>query len=93
MTGAGPKGPDPERQAADAVRPIFERAVKELGLGPHEAEALVLRMAEAYLRGRTDGADVFAEHVNRALSAEGVPLVVVVKHGTVRLAEGSEDDG
>ena len=41
---------DPEREAADAVRPIFERAVKELGLGPDEDEALVLRMAEAYLR-------------------------------------------
>jgi hypothetical protein len=84
---------DSEREAADAVRPIFERAVKELGLGPHEAEALVLRMAEAYLRGRTDGADVFGQQVNRALSAEGIPIVVVVKHGTVELSEGSKDDG
>ena len=84
---------DPEREAADAVRPIFERAVKELGLGPDEAEALVLRMAEAYLRGRTDGADVFGQQVNRALSAEGIPIVVVVKHGTVELSGGSKDDG
>jgi hypothetical protein len=81
---------DPAREAGDAVRPIFERTVKELGLGPAEAEALMLRIAEAYVRGRTDGADAFARQVNRALSAEGIPIVVVLKHDTVDLSAGSE---
>jgi hypothetical protein len=81
---------DHARQAGDAVRPIYERAVKELGLGPAEAEPLMLWLAEAYVRGRTAGADVFAVEVNRALSAQGIPMVVVVKHDTVHLSTGSE---
>ena len=78
------------RDAGEAVRPIYERAVKELGLGPAEAEPLMLWIAEAYVRGRTDGADGFAQQVNRALSAEGIPIVVVLKHDTVHLSAGSE---
>jgi hypothetical protein len=45
---AMPKRPgDLVRKAADAVRPIFDGAVQELGLGSDEAEALMLRMTEA----------------------------------------------
>jgi hypothetical protein len=84
---------DPAREAGEAVRPIYERAVKELGLGPAEGEPLMLWMAEAYVRGRTDGADGFAQQVNRALSAEGIPIVVVIKHDTVHLSEESEGQG
>jgi hypothetical protein len=81
------------REAGDAVRPIFERTVKELGLGPAEAEALMLRIAEAYVRGRTDGAEVFAQQVNRALCAQGIPIVVVIRHGSIHLSAGSEGKG
>jgi hypothetical protein len=84
---------DHAREAGDAVRPIYERAVKELGLGPAEAEPLMLWMAEAYVRGRTDGADGFAQLVNRALSAQGIPIVVVLKHDTVHLSDRSEGLG
>jgi hypothetical protein len=51
------------------------------------------RIAETYLRGRSDGAEVFAQEVNRALSAEDIPIVVVVRHGNVHLSDGGEDDG
>jgi hypothetical protein len=82
-----------DREAADAVRAIFEGAVKELRLSPDGAEALMLRIAETYVRGRSDGAEVFARQVNRALFAEDIPIIVVVKHGNAHLSEGNEDDG
>jgi hypothetical protein len=82
---------DREREAADAVRPIFELAVKELGLSPEGAEALMLRVAETYVRCRSDGAEVFAQQVNRALSAEDIPIVVVFRHGSAHLSDGGED--
>jgi hypothetical protein len=84
---------DPAREAGEAVRPIYERAVKGLGLGPAGAEPLMLWIAEAYVRGRTDGADIFAQQVNRALSAQGIPIVVVIKHGSIHLSAGSEGKG
>lgn len=84
---------DHAREAGGAVRPIYERAVKELGLGPAEAEPLMLWIAEAYVRGRTDGAAGFAEQVNRALSSEGIPLVVVLKHDTLHLSADGEGLG
>lgn len=84
---------DPERLAADAIRPIIGQAVKELGLGADETEAFMLWMAEAYLKGRTDGADGFSQQVNLALSAEGIPLAVVLKHGTVQLSTEDRAEG
>jgi len=84
---------DHAREAGDAVRPIYERAAKELGLSPAEAEPLMLWMVEAYVRGRTDGADGFAQQVNRELAAEGIPIVVVLKHDTVHLSAGREGLG
>jgi hypothetical protein len=81
---------DPAREAGEAVRPIYERVVKEFALTPGEAEPLMLWMAEAYVRGRTDGADGCAQQVNHALSAQGIPIVVVLKHDAVHLSTGSE---
>jgi hypothetical protein len=71
-----------EREAADAVRAIFERTLEELGLSPDETEALELGIAESYVRGRSDGAAAFARQVNLALSAEAIPMVVVAQHDT-----------
>jgi hypothetical protein len=76
------------RDAADAARPIFHHAVEELGLSPEQAELLVRRIVEAYLRGRADGADVLAHQINRALGAQSVDAAVVVRHAAVRMPGG-----
>lgn len=67
---------DLERGAADAIGPIVERTLKELRLGPEQAGLLRRRIAEAYMRGRTDGIDVFPPHANHALSAEGIAVAL-----------------
>jgi hypothetical protein len=70
---------DLERGAADAIRPILERTLKDLGLGPDKAELLVRRIAEAYMTGRADGINVFPHKVNRALSAEGIAIAFALQ--------------
>jgi hypothetical protein len=73
------------RQAADAVRPIFEVTVEELGLGLGQAQRLMLRLVEVYIKGRADGADTFALEVNRALAADGILAAIRPKHAPVRV--------
>ena len=75
------------REAAEAVRPMVDRTVKELGLDERQAEQLLPRISEAYIKGRADGADIFAEHVNRALAARGIRVAVAVQHATVHLLD------
>ena len=75
------------REAADAMRPIIERTVRELGLDQRQAGQLLPRISEAYITGRTDGANVFAEQVNRALATRGIHVAVAAQHATVRLLD------
>jgi hypothetical protein len=72
---------DLERGAADAIRPIFERTLKELGLGPEKAQLLTRLIAEAYMTGRADGINVFPHQVNRGLSAEGIAIAFALESG------------
>ena len=73
---------DLERGAADALRPIFERSLQELDLGPAKARLLTRQIAEAYMRGRAEGINVFPHQANRALSAEGIAIALALQHGT-----------
>ena len=59
----------------------------ELGLDHRQAEQLLPKISEAYIKGRTDGADIFAEQVNRALATRGIHVAVAVQHATVRLLD------
>jgi hypothetical protein len=70
---------DLERGAADAIRPILERTLRELGLGPERVEPLVRGIAEAYMTGRADGINVFPHQANRALSAEGIAIAFALQ--------------
>jgi hypothetical protein len=72
---------DLERGAADALRPIFERSLQELDLGPAKAMLLTRQIAEAYMRGRAEGINVFPHQANRALSAEGIAIALALQHG------------
>jgi hypothetical protein len=72
-----------ERKAADALGPIFERMLKELGLGPVKARLLMRQIAEAYMRGRTEGINVFPHQANRALSAEGIAIALALQHSRI----------
>jgi hypothetical protein len=72
---------DLEREAADAIRPIFESALKELGLGPDKVQLLVRQIAEAYMTGRAEGIAVFPHQDNEALSAEGIAIAFALEHG------------
>jgi hypothetical protein len=72
---------DLERGAADALRPIFERSLQELDLGPAKARLLTRQIAEAYMRGRAEGINVFPHQANRALSAEGIAIALGLQHG------------
>ena len=89
VTGGGSDGPlvrttgDLERGAADAIGPIFERTLEELGLGPVKAHMLMRQIAEAYMRGRAEGINVFPHQANRALSAEGIAIALALQHGAL----------
>jgi hypothetical protein len=74
---------DLERGAADALRPILERTLAELGLGPTKAQLLMRQIAEAYMRGRAEGINVFPHQANRALSAEGIAIALALQHASV----------
>jgi hypothetical protein len=76
---------DLERGAADAIRPILDDTLKQLGLGPEAVEALVRRIAEAYMAGRADGIKVFPHKANRALSAEGIAIAFALEYGPGRV--------
>jgi len=76
---------DLERGAADAIRPIIDHALKELGLGPAVVEPLVRRIAEAYMTGRAVGINLFPHTVDRALSAEGIAIAFALEYGPGRL--------
>ena len=78
---------DVVREAADAMQPIIERTVRELGLDQGQAEQLLPRISGAYVKGRTDGANVFAEQVDRALATRGIHVAVAVQHATIRLLD------
>jgi hypothetical protein len=80
-------------QAADAVRPIFQQTVQELGLGTEQARRLMLRIVEAYIKGRGDGADIFALQLNHALAADGVAAAVRPRHTALRRHESGEEHG
>lgn len=71
---------DLERGAADAIRPIFESSLKELGLGPVKAERLVRRIAEAYMTGRADGISESPPQANRALTAKGIAIALGLQY-------------
>jgi hypothetical protein len=92
VTGDRSDGPlvtttgDLERGAAGAIGPIFERTLEELGLGPVKARLLMRRIAEAYMRGRAEGINVFPHRANRALSAEGIAIALALQHGPLRPA-------
>jgi hypothetical protein len=89
VTGGRSDGPlvrttgDLERGAADAIGPIFERTLEELGLGPVKAQMLMRQIAEAYMMGRAEGINVFPHQANRALSAEGIAIALALQHGTL----------
>jgi len=72
---------DLEREAADAVRPIFERVLQDLDLGPDRAELLVRQIAEAYMTGRAHGINVVPHKANTALSAEGIAIAFALEYG------------
>jgi predicted Zn-dependent protease with MMP-like domain len=74
-------------EAANAVGPIFRETMEELGLGIEDAQRLMLRIVEAYIKGRADGADTFALQVNHALGANGVAAVVLPRHARARRPE------
>ena len=82
---------DLERGAADAIRPILERSLKELALGPGKAELLRRQLAEAYMRGRAAGINVFPHQADRALSAEGIAIALTLQHGLGQIPERDED--
>ena len=65
---------DLERGAADRLGSILERTLAELDLGPAKAQFLMRQFAEAYMRGRAEGINVFPHKANRALSAEGIAI-------------------
>lgn len=67
-------------EAATAVGPIFRDTMEDLGLEIEQAQRLMLRIVEAYIKGRADGADAFALEVNNALGANGVAAVVRLQH-------------
>jgi hypothetical protein len=72
---------DLERGAADAIRPIFEHTLQELGLGPVKAQLLMRQIAEAYMTGRAGGINVVPHQADRALSAEGIAIALALQHG------------
>jgi hypothetical protein len=72
---------DLERGAADAIGPILERTVAELDLGPRKARVLMRQIAEAYMRGRAEGINVFPHQADRALSAEGIAIALALQQG------------
>ena len=55
---------------------------RELGLGPASAQMLRRQFAEAYMRGRAEGINVFPLKANRALSAEGIAIALALPHGS-----------
>ena len=82
-----------ERGAADAIRPIFERSLKELALGPGKAELLIRQLAEAYMRGRAAGINVFPHKADRALSADGIAIAFGLQYRLGEIPEGDEETG
>ena len=56
-------------------------SLQELGLGPAKARLLTRQIAEAYMRGRAEGINVFPHQANRALSAEGIAIALALQHG------------
>ena len=84
---------DLERGAADAIRPIFERSLKELGLGAGKAELLMRQLAEAYMRGRAAGINVFPQQADRALSADGIAIALGLQYRLGEIPEGDEETG
>jgi hypothetical protein len=74
---------DLERGAADALRPIFDRTHKELGLGPAKARLLMRQIAEAFMTGRAEGINVSPHRTNTALSAEGIAIALALQHGPI----------
>jgi len=74
---------DLERGAAHAMRPIVERTLEELDLGPLKTRLLMRRLADAYMTGRGEGINLFPHRANRALSAEGIAIALSLEHGPV----------
>jgi hypothetical protein len=72
---------DLERGAADAIGPILERTLSELGLGPLRAPVLMRQIAEAYMRGRAEGITLAPHQADRALSAEGIAIALALRQG------------
>jgi hypothetical protein len=70
---------DLERQAADALGPVFDRTLKNLDLGPDKARVLMRHIAEAYMTGRAEAVNVFPPKANLALSAEGVAIALALQ--------------
>jgi hypothetical protein len=70
---------DLERGAADALRPILECALAELGLGPTKAQLLMRQIAEAYMKGRAEGINLFPHRANGAPSAEGIAIALALQ--------------
>jgi hypothetical protein len=70
-----------ERGAADAIGPILERTLAELGLGPLRAQLLMRQIAEAYMRGRAEGITLAPHQADRALSAEGIAIALALQEG------------
>jgi hypothetical protein len=71
-----------------AVAPGSERVTDRFPSGARGSWIELLpRISEAYIKGRTDGADIFAEQVNRALAARGIRVAIAVQHATVHLLD------
>jgi hypothetical protein len=73
---------DLEREAADTLRPILERTLAELGLGPTKTRLLTRQIAEAYMKGRAEGMTLFPHKADRALSAEGIAIALALQHAS-----------
>ena len=83
---------DLERGAAAAIGPILERTLAELDLSPLKAQMLMRPIAEAYMRGRAEGINVFPHQADRALSAEGIAIALAIHHGPLAPAPGRAGD-
>jgi hypothetical protein len=70
-----------EREAADALRPILERSMKELNFSLAGRELLMRELGHGYMAGRADGIGVFPSPASRALSAEGITIALALECG------------
>ena len=72
---------DLERQAADALKPIFERSMKELHFSLAGRELVMRQLGQGYMAGRAAGIGVLPSAASRALSADGIAIALALECG------------